>query len=371
MGGHAAGEIASQLAIENLFKEYYGDDDYPMPPAMRVKEAILAANRKIYEQAAVQEEQAGMGTTIVAAVVRDLWLTVANVGDSRAYLVREGKVQQITRDHSWVAEQVDAGMLTEEQAQNHIYRSVVTRCLGHSHQVQVDVFEHTLETDDIILLCSDGLSNQVSDQEISHAVTHYLPSLAVQKLIDLANEYGGPDNITVIILLLSEPQEGKEQAEWSAEQVGPQTEEDDTLPGQDVQEAILPTVGREKPGRQNFFLDSKLVIPLGIVLVLLFTLGALLLVLGSGQIKRWLGQWASTPTSMPADTPTSAPTVTATSTRTLTPAPTSTVTYTPTSTPSSTPTSTATHTPTRTPTPTLTPTLTPMPTSTPRFRLER
>jgi serine/threonine protein phosphatase PrpC len=202
MGGHAAGEVASHLAIEALFEAYYGQDEHPLPPAMRIKQAILAANRQIYEQAATHQSQVGMGTTIVAAVVRDDWLTVANVGDSRAYLVHNGEAKQITRDHSWVAEQVEAGMLTELQAQSHIYRSVVTRCLGHQPEVQVDVFEQALEAGDVVLLCSDGLSNQVSEDEMVHTLTRYPPARAARKLVDLANHYGGPDNITVIVIRL-------------------------------------------------------------------------------------------------------------------------------------------------------------------------
>jgi serine/threonine protein phosphatase PrpC len=149
MGGHAAGEVASQMAIETLFAEYYGGDDAPMSPAMRLEQAILTANAQIYEQAGAKASQAGMGTTIVAAVARGEWLTIANVGDSRAYLIRDGAVQQLTHDHSWVAEQVTAGLLTEQQAQNHMYRNVVTRCLGHNPQIEVDTFEHVLEPRDL------------------------------------------------------------------------------------------------------------------------------------------------------------------------------------------------------------------------------
>jgi serine/threonine protein phosphatase PrpC len=205
MGGHAAGEVASHLAIETLFATYYSAEDHPLPPAMRIKQAILAANRRIYEQAATHQSQVGMGTTIVAAVIRDDWLTVANVGDSRAYLVHDTEAKQITRDHSWVAEQVEAGMLTEVQAQSHIYRSVVTRCLGHQPEVQVDVFEQALEPGDTVLLCSDGLSNQVSNSEIVQALSRYAPARAARKLVDLANHYGGPDNITVIVIKLLAP----------------------------------------------------------------------------------------------------------------------------------------------------------------------
>jgi protein phosphatase len=210
MGGHAAGEVASQLASVTLLQTYYGAEDVPFPPAMRLEQAILAANLSVYEQSAVQDGQAGMGTTIVAAVVHGDWLTIGNVGDSRAYLIRAGQAIQITRDHSWVAEQVAAGALTEEQARGHIYRNVVTRCLGHRPTIQVDLYDQPLRSGDGVLLCSDGLSNQVSDAEIADLVTGLAPDRATDRLIDLANERGGPDNITaVVIKVLASTPEGE------------------------------------------------------------------------------------------------------------------------------------------------------------------
>jgi hypothetical protein len=125
---------------------------------------------------------------------------VANVGDSRAYLVRDGEVQQITEDHSWVAEQVKLGAMTDQQASNHAYRNVVTRCLGHKPGIQVDIFEHRLRAGDVLLLCSDGLSNQVPMEKISRTLTENAPDKATAKLIDLANRAGGPDNITAVVV---------------------------------------------------------------------------------------------------------------------------------------------------------------------------
>jgi protein phosphatase len=120
--------------------------------------------------------------------------------------VRGGEPLQITRDHSWVAEQVEVGGLSEEEAQNHMYRSVVTRCLGHRSEVRVDIFDYALESGDAVLLCSDGLSNQVSAKEIAQVLNESSPEQATGELVDLANQYGGPDNITVIVLHLLEPQ---------------------------------------------------------------------------------------------------------------------------------------------------------------------
>jgi serine/threonine protein phosphatase PrpC len=200
MGGHAAGEVASQLALDTLLQQYYNSDETPLPPAIRLERAVLEANLDIYEQAVAVDAQAGMGTTLVAAVIHEDRLTVANVGDSRAYLVRDGEAIQITEDHSWVAEQVKLGVMTDEQAENHAYRNVVTRCLGHKPGIQVDIFEHRLQAGDAILLCSDGLSNQVPADEIARVVTGHTPDESTDKLVDLANRAGGPDNITALVV---------------------------------------------------------------------------------------------------------------------------------------------------------------------------
>jgi protein phosphatase len=199
MGGHAAGEVASSLAVETLYQHYYDQDDVPLPPAIRLERAVIEANLSVYEQAVTVDAQSGMGTTLVAAVVHEGRVLIANVGDSRAYLIREGQATQITDDHSWVAEQVKLGTITEEQAQTHTYRNLVTRCLGHRPGMQVDIFEHRLRVGDVVLLCSDGLSNQVSDAELANVLTEHAPEQAVQMLVDMANEKGGPDNITAVV----------------------------------------------------------------------------------------------------------------------------------------------------------------------------
>ena len=198
MGGHAAGEIASRLAVDVLYQHYYDEDGVPIPPAIRLERAVTEANLSVYEQAVTVDAQSGMGTTLVAAVVHEGRVLIANVGDSRAYLIRHGEATQITNDHSWVAEQVKLGAITEEQAQTHAYRNLVTRCLGHRPGMQVDIFEHRLRTGDTLLLCSDGLSNQVSDSELAAVLSEQEPEPAVQALIDMANEKGGPDNITAV-----------------------------------------------------------------------------------------------------------------------------------------------------------------------------
>ncbi len=141
-----------------------------------------------------------MGTTIVAAVLQGNQLTVANVGDSRAYLIERSGIRQLTHDHTWVAEQVREGTLTGEEAAGHSYRHVITRSLGGQPQVEVDIFRETAQPGDIVLLCSDGLSGQASDEEIRRIVQANSPQKAADELIDLANRRGGLDNITAIVI---------------------------------------------------------------------------------------------------------------------------------------------------------------------------
>jgi serine/threonine protein phosphatase PrpC len=350
MGGHAAGEVASELAIETLFAEYYGRDDAPMSPAMRLEQAVLEANARIYEQAGARASQAGMGTTIVAAVARGEWLTIANVGDSRAYLVRSGIVQQLTHDHSWVAEQVTAGLLTEQQAQNHMYRNVVTRCLGHNPQIEVDTSEQVLEPGDAVLLCSDGLSNQVSEDELIRVIAQQAPPEAVAELIELANRYGGPDNITAILIVLQ-----AEPSEAVTVVAGPRPEP------QIVQvppaRAATPAVPPEKPvhARRSVSPLLKWGVPLALVLFASCIVGIALTVWGPEVLQGWFITSTATPTVEVAPTTTETPDATATATVPATAAPS----------PTWTATAPRTATPTRTRTPTPTATLTVTSTSTP------
>ena len=374
MGGHAAGEVASQLAMETLFAEYYGGDDAPMSPAMRLEQAILTANARIYEQAGEKASQAGMGTTIVAAVAHDGWLTIANVGDSRAYLVRGGTVHQLTRDHSWVAEQVTAGRLTEQQAQNHMYRNVVTRCLGHNPQIEVDTFEQVLQPGDAVLLCSDGLSNQVTQDELARVIADQPPGDAVAGLIELANHHGGPDNITAILIKLqAEPAEAvtvvaAPRPEPQAAQVAPP----ETAPA--AQAALPPTPSgvpaaapSEQPTRARRSVSPLLKwgVPLALLLVAGCIVGAILTVWGPDALRGWFLGATATPAIDEASTATEMPGETATATTAASPTATPSPTWTATST--ATPTSSPTPTSTASPTLTLTPTSTPLPATTPQI----
>src|SRR6266702_2719894 len=146
MGGHAAGEVASEIAVDSVSNAYYMDDNEDV--ATPLLQAIKRANTAIYQRAAENMLRSGMGTTCVAAVLRGNMSYIANVGDSRAYLVRDGQVKQVSQDHSWVGEQVRAGLLTEDQARTHAQRNVITRCLGTQADVEIDVFPETIEEKD-------------------------------------------------------------------------------------------------------------------------------------------------------------------------------------------------------------------------------
>ena len=202
MGGHAAGEVASEIAVDTVSNAYYQDDSDDV--ATSLVHAIKRANALIHQRAAENMLRSGMGTTCVAAVLRGNAAYIANVGDSRAYFVRNGQVKQISQDHSWVAEQVRAGLLTDDQARTHAQRNVITRCLGTQADVEIDVFSEQLEEGDSLVLCTDGLSGLVNDEEILRIVNQYVPQESVYHLIERANENGGPDNITAIVMRVLE-----------------------------------------------------------------------------------------------------------------------------------------------------------------------
>jgi serine/threonine protein phosphatase PrpC len=198
MGGHQAGEVASQRAAEAVVQEYYADPNTGI--AASLAHALRRANTAVYQMAQFDLQRAGMGTTTVAAVVRGPEVHIANVGDSRAYLLRDGELIQITKDHSFVQEQIDANIITPEEARTHPKRNVITRALGHKPDVQVDTFKGQLVAGDILLLCSDGLSGTVTDDDIRGVLGRLPPYEAIIELIDQANRYGGPDNVSAVLV---------------------------------------------------------------------------------------------------------------------------------------------------------------------------
>ena len=201
VGGAAAGDVASQYAVNRIIHSYYQNVDDDL--GSRLRQVIEEANADIFAQNLGRSDNREMATTVVAAIVRGDELIVANVGDSRAYLIRGEAIEQITEDHSLMAEMISDGVLTAEQATTHPYRNVILRSVGAYETVQVDLFVRQLAPDDILFLCSDGLIRLVNDQELVDTARAYPPAEAVRRLVAIANERGGDDNITVSITHVS------------------------------------------------------------------------------------------------------------------------------------------------------------------------
>jgi PPM family protein phosphatase len=212
MGGHAAGEIASRIAVDSIseFILHTKEDDGTWPHAYdehfkrstnRLMAAVRMANTRVLEAMRKDARLRGMGTTVVACLADNDVMSFAHVGDSRAYLIRDNNLNRITNDHSWVFEQVQAGMLTEAEAEKHPLRNVITRALGGALQVVPDASEVETRPGDVFLLCSDGLTGMVPEEEILRIVTQ-ADTLegACKNLIDAANERGGLDNVTAILV---------------------------------------------------------------------------------------------------------------------------------------------------------------------------
>lgn len=193
MGGHMAGEVASRLGVETILADYRETDNHSDPVTF-LAQTFVKANQRIYT-----EGHGTMGTTGVAALIVGGTLHVANVGDSRAYLVRNRAITQISRDHSLIFDQIEAGILTPEQARHSNMRNIITRALGYQLEVKVDLFTVALLPGDVVLLSTDGLHNLVTDDELAEVVTSMPLDTATAYLIDKANERGGPDNITVVV----------------------------------------------------------------------------------------------------------------------------------------------------------------------------
>ena len=197
MGGHQAGDYASKCTVEVMIKEIAKSEGEDIERVL-VK-AIKSANREIIKEASGDEHLKGMGTTVVAATVKEQMLYFANVGDSRLYLINQG-IQQLSKDHSLVEEMVRLGGINEEEARHHPDKNIITRAIGVKEDVEVDFYEFSLKKGDIILMCSDGLSNMIEDEEIFAIVKGARDIVeAGQNLIDRANENGGNDNISVVL----------------------------------------------------------------------------------------------------------------------------------------------------------------------------
>lgn len=210
MGGHLAGEVASAMAIDKVthslrqaFTANQKSGGQVGPSAAQaLVEAIKNANSAIHAASMNRPEQAGMGTTIVAATFHDRVLTVAHVGDSRLYRYRKGVFAQVTEDHSMVQELLRRGLMTPEEARTSVNRNLVTRALGVDPLVEVEVKEHNFEDGDIYLMCSDGLNDVLLDEEIAAILKRHLSNLdmAAQEMIAEVNARGGPDNVSVVLV---------------------------------------------------------------------------------------------------------------------------------------------------------------------------
>ena len=221
MGGEAHGEVASAMAVETVVKHcmealdnpavtLYGDSQASWSEkTKRLSSAAHLANRRIFASAQEHPEQHGMGATLTTAWIEGERLSIAHVGDSRAYLLRSGTLQQLTNDHSLVAEQVRHGILTAAEAEESRMQSVLLRALGSEPEVVVDAEEHMVVPRDILLLCSDGLTRMVIEPEIAGTLqAEPDATIAAQKLVDLANERGGADNVTVIVVRIGAESKG-------------------------------------------------------------------------------------------------------------------------------------------------------------------
>lgn len=197
MGGHNAGDYASRMAVEN-FVDYLMKSPPDLPIRM-VDDAIRNVNQLVMEKASQHKDLSGMGTTFVAAFIVEQTLFVANVGDSRLYLM-DAEINQVTEDHSYVAVMMRAGEITAEEAKHHPDKNVITRAIGAAWDIRVDFFEVDLEPGDKILMCSDGLSNMVEDKDLLDIVTSSYIGDVVDELINEAKKNGGLDNITAVVI---------------------------------------------------------------------------------------------------------------------------------------------------------------------------
>jgi serine/threonine protein phosphatase PrpC len=274
MGGAQAGEVASRLTA-SAFREFHDADT--LPPNERIQSIIQEANRRIYERARADSDVSGMGTTVTAALLTGGRVTFGHVGDSRAYRIRDGELEQLTEDHSLVADLMRSGRLTPEEAEAHPQRSVITRALGTDPQVDVDTMAVDAEPGDVFLLCSDGLTTMVGDEDIL-GILAAAPTLddAAKELVRAANTGGGEDNVTVVLFRV-EGDQAVEETLVAAPLVegngqGATDELEDTLTNlQPVQAAPAQAVEARKPRKRRRWGRTVLwaLVALGLVALLL------------------------------------------------------------------------------------------------------
>lgn len=197
MGGHLGGEVASKLAADTT--QQYCREHKQVNPRERLEKAINVASEKIYTEGQNNEDLKAMGTTVVAVLAQDNFAYIAQVGDSRVYLCSQGSLWQITEDHTVVQEEIRAGLISPDDIENHEFQHVITRSVGYQKDVAVDIYRRKLQPNDTFLLCSDGLSGLVKNNEILEHLEGNSIETSVKSLIALANSRGGTDNITVVV----------------------------------------------------------------------------------------------------------------------------------------------------------------------------
>ncbi|HET9683909.1 MAG TPA: Stp1/IreP family PP2C-type Ser/Thr phosphatase [Gemmatimonadaceae bacterium] len=219
MGGHAAGEVASEMAVRIVQRELAPVRDLDGEDVVQmVATALKRANRAIHDRTLTETDKQGMGTTVSALLLAGSRYLIGQVGDSRVYLLRDGSLTQLTKDHSYVQEQVDAGFLTPEQARYHPYSNVITRCVGAGHDVEPDIYRGEARAGDLFLVASDGLTGMVDDRRLAQLLASRAdPDRKVQSLIAEANGRGGLDNITAIIVQVVETGPGSDDPNLTVE----------------------------------------------------------------------------------------------------------------------------------------------------------
>ena len=216
MGGASAGEYASRMALQVLAKTYFDNPADNIPTALH--RALETANLQVFEEAEINPIYSGMGTTVSALVIHGDWAYIVQVGDSRVYLLRERSgIHQLTEDHSLVAEQVRNGLISEAEARTHSLKNLITRAVGIKESVKIDSFAVQLRRGDTLLLCSDGLSNLVTDEEIAQLLSHGDLNIGTRQLIEHALDGGGTDNITALTVRITETLRSTQQQQGAKE----------------------------------------------------------------------------------------------------------------------------------------------------------
>lgn len=200
MGGHAAGEVASKLTVDLMIDVFKAEENNDV--SFFLKNIFIRTNAEIFRKARNTHKLNGMGTTCTAMIIKNNQAFIAHVGDSRAYIIREGKINQLTEDHSLVWEMMKAGIIDKDQIKQHPQRNVITRSMGFELSVETDIITPPLElmSGDKLILCSDGLNGMVTDEVINNVASSYKPEKACNELVKIANSNGGSDNVTLIIV---------------------------------------------------------------------------------------------------------------------------------------------------------------------------